>query len=330
MKTRASFFHRPFKIPCLSAAVAGVAALLIPAVSHAEDRSYDGSGNNLAHPEWGAALTPYTRFTPNAYGDGIDSPARSADQSARAISNVVDNQSASIPSKQNLSDLWQAFATVLALDFASGESNPADPFFIPVPPGDPVFPGVPALPFYRGVFVSTPARQQINTVTPWLDLTAFYGQSDSDAKLLRTLDFNGQSPGELISLTLPIGEEVLPTIGLIKTIKGIPASSNPVSMVLNLPAPQLIAAQDYLFTTGVGFSGPNSSPNSSAVLTLCVREHILVGSMPRGFPPRVTRLDLGLRRPLGIDCSGTCATPAGSGVCASCFSTAHDGTATAK
>jgi hypothetical protein len=94
-----------------------------------------------------------------------------------------------------------------------------------------------------------------------------------DAELLRTLDFNDQSPGELISLPLPIGEEVLPTIGLIKAIKGIPADSNPASVVLNLPAPQLIAAQDFLFTTGIGFVAPNVGPNSSMVLTLLMREH---------------------------------------------------------
>ena len=71
-------------------------------------------------------------------------------------------------------------------------------------------------------------------VTPWLDLTAFYGQNETDAKLLRTLDYNGQTPGELISLPLPVEEEVLPyDWQLIQAIKGIPANSNPASLVLN-------------------------------------------------------------------------------------------------
>ena len=275
MKTKTSFLNRSFNIPPVATVVAGIVLALFPLASRAfaEDRSYDGSGNNLAHFAWGAAPAPYDRLAPNAYTDGIAAPARSANQGARAISNIVHNQTASIPSKQKLSDLWQSFGTVLAVDFAFGASNPADPFFIPVPPGDPVFSAFPALPFFRGIFVSGPAREQINVVTPWADQASFYGQNETDAKLLRTLDFNGQSPGELISLPLPVGEEVLPTIGLIKAIKGIPANSNPASVVLNLPAPQLIAAQDFLFTTGVGFSGPNTSPNSSMVITLLVREH---------------------------------------------------------
>ena len=284
MKTRTSLLNHSLNIPPVATVIAGIALALLPLASRtfAEDRSYDGSGNNLAHPAWGAPA-PYDRLAANAYADGIAAPARSANQGARAISNIVHNQTGSIPSKQKLSDLWQAFGTVLAADFALGASNPADPFFIPVPPDDPVFSGFPVLPFFRGIFVSAPAREQINFVTPWADLASFYGENEVDAKLLRTLDFNGQSPGELISLPLPVGEEVLPTIGLIKAIKGIPASSNPASVVLNLPAPELIAAQDFLFTSGIGFAGPNVSPNSSMVLTLIMREHNRVARTVNAF-----------------------------------------------
>lgn len=235
-------------------------------------RTYDGSQNNLAHPEWGA-VAPYDRLTPAAYADGISTPARSGNLSARAISNILHTQTTSRPNRKNLNDLWQAFATVVTTDFAFGASNPTEAFPISVPAGDPVFGAVPALPFFRGLAVSTPTREQLNVVSPWLDLGIIYGGNEPDARLLRTLDFDGQSPGALISLPLPTGEHVLPTIGLIKAIKGIPASSNPASIVLNLPAPSLLAAQDYVFTSGFGFSGPNISPNSSMILTLAVREH---------------------------------------------------------
>ena len=277
----------------LAAAVASMVGTQFPLVSRAEDRSYDGSGNNLAHPSWGALFTPYDRLSANAYEDGIAAPARSTNQSARAITNTVNSQTASIPSKQKLSDLWQAFATVLVGDFALGASNPADPFFIPVPPGDPVFSPFPALPFFRNLFVPLPAREQLNVVTPWLDLTAFYGQNETDAKLLRTLDYNSQSPGELITLPLPVGEEVLPTVGLIKLIKGIPASTNPSSVVLNLPAPSLIAAQDFVFTTGLGFAPPNVSPESTMILTLAMREHNRVARTVHSFTA-ARKADLGL------------------------------------
>jgi peroxidase len=282
MKTKTTLLSRSFNILRGRGVVAGLTLALLPVVSYAEDRSYDGTGNNLAHPEWGAPA-PYDRLAPNAYEDGIAAPARSGNQSARAVTNIVMSQTVSVSSKQNLSDLWQAFGTVLAVDFAFGASNPADPFFIAVPPGDAVFSAFPALPFFRGIFVSAPAREQINVITPWADVASFYGQSEADAKLLRSLDFNGVSPGELIALRLGNGEEVSPTIGLIKLIKGIDPSSNPASPVLNLPAPDLLAAQDFLFTTGIGFSGPNTSPNSSMVLTLLVREHNRVARTVNAF-----------------------------------------------
>src|SRR2546423_14955379 len=110
MKKRTSYLNRSFKIPFLAIVVAGISLAVLPLVSRAEDRSYDGSGNNLAHPEWGAPA-PYDRLAAYAYEDGIAAPARSANQSARAITNIVHNQSASVPSKQILSDLWQSFAS---------------------------------------------------------------------------------------------------------------------------------------------------------------------------------------------------------------------------
>ena len=34
-------------------------------------RSLDGSGNNVAHPDWGKARTEYLRIAPARYADGI-------------------------------------------------------------------------------------------------------------------------------------------------------------------------------------------------------------------------------------------------------------------
>ena len=47
-----------------------------PAAAAFEPRSLDGSGNNVAHPEWGRAGVPYVRVAPARYGDGIASQAR--------------------------------------------------------------------------------------------------------------------------------------------------------------------------------------------------------------------------------------------------------------
>ncbi|NBQ13169.1 MAG: hypothetical protein EBU31_00805, partial [Proteobacteria bacterium] len=58
-----------------------------------EFRSYDGSGNNQAHPEWGRAGTDYLRERSGArYADGKSAPAGADRPSARAISNAVSDQ----------------------------------------------------------------------------------------------------------------------------------------------------------------------------------------------------------------------------------------------
>ena len=41
----------------------------------AEDRAYDGTGNNLANPTWGAAGTALARSVPAGYDDGASAPA---------------------------------------------------------------------------------------------------------------------------------------------------------------------------------------------------------------------------------------------------------------
>lgn len=44
---------------------------------HLKYRAIDGRGNNLKHPEWGAAGTPFARFGPKNYDDGIYTIKRS-------------------------------------------------------------------------------------------------------------------------------------------------------------------------------------------------------------------------------------------------------------
>src|ERR1700733_1053585 len=56
-------------------------------------RSADGTGNNIAHPTWGSSDTDLIRLAAAAYADGVSSPALPGDQSARAISNILNDQS---------------------------------------------------------------------------------------------------------------------------------------------------------------------------------------------------------------------------------------------
>ena len=43
-----------------------------------EFRTYDGTGNNLLHNDWGAVGTDLLRIAPPGYADGISSPAGSS------------------------------------------------------------------------------------------------------------------------------------------------------------------------------------------------------------------------------------------------------------
>ena len=53
-------------------------------------RTYDGTGNNLANPSWGAVNTPYLREASGAhYADGVSAPAGADRPGAREISNAL-------------------------------------------------------------------------------------------------------------------------------------------------------------------------------------------------------------------------------------------------
>src|SRR5437879_1282839 len=70
----------------------------------------DGSGNNLAHPDWGSAGTDLLRLAPAAYADGISAPAGADRPSARVISNTIADQGdADIISDRQLSAMIYAW-----------------------------------------------------------------------------------------------------------------------------------------------------------------------------------------------------------------------------
>src|SRR5689334_25128943 len=75
----------------LSLAIDGLIAFVAGAFqARAEDRSYDGTGNNLANPLWGSAGTDYSRKASGAhYADGIWAPVVAGLPSARTVSNSL-------------------------------------------------------------------------------------------------------------------------------------------------------------------------------------------------------------------------------------------------
>ena len=84
-----------------------VSVLFIPFGFSQEVRAADGTGNNLAHPEWGATGSELLRLGPVTYGDGISSPAGVDLPNPRVLSNIFFEQEESIPDPEGHSDfLW--------------------------------------------------------------------------------------------------------------------------------------------------------------------------------------------------------------------------------
>ena len=168
----------------------------VPAVVGPEWRSIDGSGNNLANPAWGQAGTDYIRVAPASYGDGISTPSGADRPGARDISNAVaDQQGQSTVSDRLMSAMVYAWGQFIDHDLDLTLTGTTESLPIPVPAGDPSFDpastGAQVIPMKRSTFDpstgATTARQQVNSITAWLDGSMVYGSDAGTAASLRTL-----------------------------------------------------------------------------------------------------------------------------------------------
>lgn len=221
----------------------------------AEDRSIDGTGNNLANPTQGAAGTPLIRVAPPAYADGISSPSGADRPDARAISNAVSAQAGSLLNSLGLSSWVFQWGQFVDHDIGLTNSSTGVSFNILVPAGDPVFDpgntGAATMPFTRsdydpdtGTSSSNP-REQINSITSYLDASVVYGSDQVRADALRTM-----SGGHLRTS----GDNLLPlnTSGLPNATDGM---TNPANFYLS------------------GDVRANEQLGLTAIQTLFVREH---------------------------------------------------------
>ncbi|MGE3805280.1 MAG: peroxidase family protein [Gemmataceae bacterium] len=184
------------------------------------DYSVDGSGNNADNADLGSTGVQLLRITSSEYADGISAPAGADRLSAREISNLVAAQDSSIVNDRYLTDLvwlWGQFIDH-DIDLTEG-ADPAEPFDIAVPTGDPQFDpfntGTQTIGLNRSVYDETTGitdpRQQINEITAFLDGSVVYGSDQERADALRA--FTGgllaTSAGDL----LPFNEAGLPNAG---------------------------------------------------------------------------------------------------------------------
>ena len=220
-------------------------------------RTIDGSNNNATNPTFGQAHTALIRTTDDAYEDGFSVPRGgfvSSLPSARAISNVVSSQPSSIPNSQNATDwVWQ-WGQFLDHDIDLTESaDPAEPFNIAVPQGDPQFDpfntGTQEINLNRSVFINdvNGVRQQTNGITSFIDASNVYGSDSTRANDLRT----NNGTGTLRRSTAANGEVLLPF-----NINGLPNAGGTNS--------NLFIAGDVRANEQVGLTASH---------TLFVREH---------------------------------------------------------
>ncbi len=251
-------------------------------------RSIDGTGNNLANPTWGSAGVDLLRLAPAAYADGVSAPAGASRPSARVVSNTIADQgSADIISDRLMSAMVYAWGQFLDHDLdLTPSASPAQPFNVSVPAGDPSFDpggtGTQSIPLNRSL--SDPAtgtgagnpRQQVNTVTAWLDGSQVYGSDNATADKLRT-----HSGGRLKTSPGADGitgtkDDLLPYNNSTNFPTGTLPMANDAHLV---PNDQLFAAGDVR---------ANENVELTSLQTIFVREHNRIADAITRANPRLS------------------------------------------
>lgn len=184
-----------------------------------ENRSYDGSGNNLSDPDIGKVNAQIRRITEIAYGgNGFSDPGGLERPNPRAVSNLLFDQEEFIADINNLSDFVWGYGQFIDHDISFNLDTLEDFMAIDIPTGDPFFDphnsGNQVIMMRRGSFdpqtgtgMNNP-RQQTNSITSWVDGSGVYGSDQQTANWLRT-GVGGKmkvSQGNLLPFNTTTGE----------------------------------------------------------------------------------------------------------------------------
>src|SRR5262245_4861562 len=238
-------------------------------------RTLDGSGNNFAHPTWGQAGTRYLRVTSPNYADGIGKMV--SGPSPRYISNRIFNDlGQNLFSENDISQWGWAWGQFIDHDIGLRDETPAENADMPYDKQDKLesvnnrvgsiaFSRTPAAPGTGG---GSP-RQQINTLSSFIDGSQVYGVTNARLDWLRNGSVDGDPSNNAATLLLTAGN-YLPRA----TARGSAATAPP----MDLRGP-LVGAP----TTAVeaGDVRANENVALTAIQTLFAREHNrIVGLLP--------------------------------------------------
>lgn len=194
-----------------------------------ETRSYDGRGNNLAHPGWGATDAWLLNSCRPGFADGLSAPAAAGLPNPRAVSNAVFAQDGDRFGDSRLSDLWWAFGQLLDHDITLTHDSRDEFMGVRVPVGDPDFDpdstGAAMLPMMRSASAhdASGLRRFGNEITAFVDGSNVYGSDAGRAAWLRSFE-GGRlrtSAGELPPFNTQTGEFGAPIDSLAPVMEGL-------------------------------------------------------------------------------------------------------------
>ncbi|MEX2318008.1 MAG: peroxidase family protein [Pirellulales bacterium] len=247
--------------------IAPVALLVIATAASfaaAENRTFDGIGNNLDHPSWGSVESNFSRLAPVDYVDGISIPRIAGKPNPRSVGLALMRQFDEHPNARRLSGYVYAFGQFLTHDVQETVSGGTELIEFRIPANDDIFIPNQRIQMTRSIFdtnsgksIDNP-RQQVNFTTSYIDASAVYGSSEFFASVLRGGPAN---PGARLRTSNDIngdGENLLPR--------------DAFGPVLNAP---FVA----------GDSRVNDNIALTSIHTLFMREHNrLVGELALGHP----------------------------------------------
>ena len=240
--------------------------------------SLDGTGNNRDHPQWGTAYRQYSRAAAPSYADGMHEVV--AGSRPRYVSNRIFNDAGQNLFSENGVTQW-GFAWGQFLDHTFGlravgtkggsilfdAEDPLERFVNDL--GEIEFARTPRAP---GTGIRTP-REQMNTVSSYIDAWAVYGGTGERLEWLRTGPLDGD-PSNNRARLLMSADGYLPRAGA----RGDPGAAPPMELMGRLYATPELAVV-------AGDVRANENIALTSLHTLFVREHNrLVAALPDRLP----------------------------------------------